>query len=68
MDKNTIYIIVRILKAIIIIVGMPFLILDLISWFKTKDNKKIKRAAVIIVGIFILLMMLTGLEFIIAYN
>jgi peptidoglycan biosynthesis protein MviN/MurJ (putative lipid II flippase) len=68
MDKNTIYIIVTILKTIIIIVGMPFLILDLISWFKTKDNKKIKRAAVIIVGIFILLVMLTGLEFIIAYN
>jgi hypothetical protein len=68
MDKNTIYIILTLLKALIIITGMVFVILNFISWRTTKDGKKLKKAAIIFGGIFLSLVILTGIEFIMAFN
>jgi len=68
MNKNTIYIILTLLKALIIITGMVFMFLNLISWRKTKDGKKLKKIAIIFGGIFLSTMILTGIEFIVAFN
>ncbi len=68
MDKNTIYIILTILKAVIIITGMVNICLNFISWRRTKDGNKLKKIAFIFGGIFLSLIILTGIEFIIAFN
>jgi len=68
MNKNTIYIILTLLKAVIIISGMVNIILNFISWRKTKDGNKLKKIAFILGGIFLSLLILTGIEFIIAFN
>lgn len=68
MTKNTIYIILTLLKALMIIAGTVFIFLNLISWLTTKDDKKLKKAAIILVGVFLTLIILTGIEFIIALN
>ncbi|MGN6178932.1 MAG: hypothetical protein ACTHNW_07110 [Mucilaginibacter sp.] len=68
MDKNTIYIILTLLKAVIIIVVMVYVSLNLTSWWNTKDGKKLKKAAIIFGGIFLSLLILTGVEFIVALN
>lgn len=68
MDKNTIYIILTLLKAVIIIVGMVYVSLNLTSWWNTKDGRKLKKAAIIFGGIFLSLLILTGVEFIVALN
>lgn len=66
--RNIIYIILTILKAVIIITGMVFLIKNIALWLTTKDNNKLKKAAIIFGGIFLSLIILTGIELIIAYN
>jgi len=68
MNKNTLYIILTLLKAIIIISGMVYLFLNFTSWRRTKDGKKLKKVAIIFGGVFISLLILTGIEFIIAFN
>lgn len=68
MDKNTIYIVLTLLKAVIIIAGMVYVSLNLISWWKTKDGRKLKKAAIIFGGFFLSLLILTGVEFIVALN
>ena len=47
---------------------MVFVILNFISWRTTKDSKKFKKAALIFGGIFLSILILTGIEFIIAFN
>ena len=66
MDKSTLYIIITLFKAIIVITGMVYVWLNLISWRNTKDGRKLKKAAIIFGGIFLSIIILTGLEFIIA--
>jgi hypothetical protein len=66
--RNIIYIILTTLKAVIIITGMVFLIKNIALWLTTKDSNKLKKAAMIFGGIFLSLMILTGIEFIIAFN
>jgi membrane-associated PAP2 superfamily phosphatase len=68
MNKNTIYITITLLKALIIITGMVLISLNLISWRKTKDGKKLKKAAIIFGGIFLSTLILTGIELIVAFN
>ena len=68
MNKNAIYIISTLLKAVIIIIGMVNIFLNFISWRTTKDGNKLKKIAFIFGGIFLSLMILTGIEFIIAFN
>lgn len=68
MNKNDIYVTITLLKALIIITGMVFVILNFISWRTTKDSKKFKKAALIFGGIFLSILILTGIEFIIAFN
>jgi hypothetical protein len=68
MNKNVIYITLTLLKALIIITGMVFVFLNFISWQTTKDGKKLKKAALIFGGIFLSIVILTGIEFIIAFN
>jgi hypothetical protein len=68
MNKNTIYIILTLLKAIIIITGMVYMFLNFISWRRTKNGNKLKKAAIIFGGIFLSLLILTGIEFIIVFN
>ena len=62
MDKNTIYIVITLLKAIVIITGWVYMVLNIISWRKTKDSKKLKKAAIIFGGIFLIVLILTGIE------
>ncbi|MEO7216089.1 hypothetical protein [Mucilaginibacter sp.] len=68
MDKNTIYIIMTLLKAVIIITGMVYLFFNFIAWLRTKDGKKLKKAAIILGGIFLSILILTGIEFMIVFN
>jgi hypothetical protein len=68
MTKNTIYIILTLLKAAIIITGMVYLLFNLISGIRTDDRKKLMKAAIIFGGTFLSLLILTGIEFIIALN
>jgi hypothetical protein len=68
MNKNAIYITITLLKALLIITGMVFVILNFISWRTTKDGRKFKKAALIFGGIFLSILILTGIEFIIAFN
>jgi len=68
MNKNTIYIILTLLKALIIITGMVFVFLNFILWRKTKDSRRLKKSAIIFGGIFLSLLILTGIEFIIAFS
>jgi hypothetical protein len=66
--KQAIYIFLTLLKAAIIITGMVYLFLNLISWTKTKDGGKLKKAAIIFGGVFLSLLLITGIEFIMASN
>ncbi|MDB5140274.1 MAG: hypothetical protein JWR12_2190 [Mucilaginibacter sp.] len=66
--KNTIYIILTLLKVLIIVPGMVFVTLNLISWWTTKDGKKLKKAAIIFGGVFLSILVLSGIEFIVAFN
>jgi hypothetical protein len=68
MNKNTIYIILTLLKSVIIITGMVYAFLNFISWRKNKDGNKLKKAAIIVGGVFLSILILTGIEFIIAFN
>jgi hypothetical protein len=68
MNKNVIYIILTLLKALIIITGMIFAFLNYMSWRKTKDSKKLKRAAIMFGGVILSILILTGIEFIISFN
>jgi hypothetical protein len=68
MNKNAIYIILTLLKALIIITGMVLVFLNFISWRKTKDSRRLKKSAIIFGGIFLSLLILTGIEFIIAFS
>ena len=63
-----IYIALTLLKAIIIIVGMGFIILNLIFGFRDKDDQKFKKAGLIFLGICGSLTILTIIEFSIALN
>jgi len=67
MDKNTIYIILTLIKAIAIIVGMVFVFINLIPGIRG-DKKKLKKAAFIFLGICVSLTILTAIEFAIALN
>jgi len=66
--KSTIYIILTILKVIIIVPGMVFVNLNLISWLRTKDTIKIKKAAIVFAGVVLSILILSAVEFIIAFN
>jgi hypothetical protein len=66
--KSTIYILLTLLKAVIIITGMVYMFLNFISWRKTNDSKKLKKVAIIFGGIFLSLLIITCIEFIIALN
>ena len=63
-----IYIALTLLKAIIIIVGMCFIILNLIKGLRDKNNQKLKKAGFIFLGICGSLTILTIIEFAIALN
>ena len=68
MNHNFIYIALTLLKALIIITGMVFVFLNFISWRTTKDGKKLKKAAIIFGGVFLSIVILTAIEFIIAFS
>ena len=68
MSKTTIYIILRLLKATTIITGMVYVFLNFISWRKTKDVQKLKKALIIFGGIFLSILVLSAIEFIVAFN
>lgn len=68
MDKSTLYIGLTVLKALIVIVGIVFVLLNFASWLTTKDSKKMKKAAIIFGGMFLSIIILSGIEFIIALN
>jgi len=44
MNKQTIYIVLTLLKVVIIILGMVYLFLNVITWRRTKDAKKLKKS------------------------
>jgi len=68
MDKNTVYIIITLIKAIVIITGMVFIFSNFISWRNTRDSKKLKKAAIIFGSVFLSILVFTVIEFIIAFN
>jgi hypothetical protein len=68
MNKTTIYIILTLLKAAIIITGMIYVFLNFTSWRSTNDRKKLKKAAIIFGGVLLSIIILSGIEFIIALN
>jgi len=68
MSRNTIYTILSILKIVIIIIGIVVILMNIVSWRKIKDDKKIKKAAIVFGVIFLLTLIITIIEFVIAYN
>lgn len=68
MDKNTLYIILSLLKVAIIISGMVYLLLSFISWRRTRESKELRKIAIIFAGVFLSILILTGIEFIIIFN
>jgi len=66
--NSTFYIILTLIKAIGIITGMVYAFVNFISWRKTNDSKKLKKAAIIFGGVIMLIIVLTGIEFAIALN
>jgi hypothetical protein len=68
MSRTTIYILLTLLKAAIIITGMVYVILNIVSWRNTKDGKKLKKAAIIFGLVFLSVLILTTIEFVIAFN
>lgn len=68
MTRNTTYIILTVLKALLIITVMVFMFFNFIIWRSTKDEKKLKKIAIIFGGVILTLLILTGIEFIIALN
>jgi Ca2+/Na+ antiporter len=61
------YIFLTILQAIIIIVGLGFLLAFFIPGI-AGDKKKLKKAGLIFIGTWLLLLLISGVEFIIALN
>jgi hypothetical protein len=47
---------------------MVLMFLGFISWLKTKDSKKLKKIALIFGGICLSTMLLTAIEFVLAFN
>lgn len=68
MSRTTIYIVLTLLKAVIIIAGMVYVVLNIVSWKNTKDGKKLKKAAIIFGMVFLSILILTIIEFAIAIN
>ena len=68
MDKSGIYMALTALKALIIIVGMIFVLLNFASWLSAKDGDKLRKAALVFAGVFLSVILLSGIELIIALN
>ena len=68
MDKSTIYTALTVFKVLILIAGMAFVLLNFASWLTTKDGEKLKKAAIIFGGTFLSIVIISGIEFIIAFN
>jgi len=47
---------------------MIYVFVNFISWNKTKDSKKLKKAAILFGAVFLSIGILTSIEFIIALN
>lgn len=60
-------IIFLLLKAVMIIGCTIYVIVNLISWATTKDNKKLKKAAVAFGGTFLFIITLSVIEFYFIY-
>jgi len=67
MNRNTIYIILTLIKAIAIIIGTVFILINLIPGIRG-DKTKLRKAAFIFLGICVSLTILTAIEFAIALN
>jgi len=66
--NNTVYVIITLLKAALIIIGMVYSFLNFKSWLKTKDRGKLKKAIVLFGMVILSIIVLTGIEFIIALS
>jgi len=66
---NTIvYVILSIVKAVGIIIGMIYSFLNFWSWRKNKDPKKLKKALILFGGVILWIVIISGVEIIIAFN
>ena len=68
MSRNTIYIILTLLKVVILIIGLVKVNVNIFEWRRTKDRQKLKDAAIIFGAVFLAIMILTIIEFAIAFN
>jgi len=59
---QTIYVILTILKAAVITIGMGYCFLNLISWTRTKEGKKLKKAAIVFGGVFLSILVISIIE------
>jgi hypothetical protein len=66
--KSNIYIILTLLKVIVITIGMVYAFINFRSWRKTKDSKKFKKAAILFGGVVLSILIISGVEIIIAFN
>jgi len=66
--KTTVYITITLLKVAIIVTGMMYVISNFISWKRTKEGKKLKKAAIIFGGIFLSILILSAVEIVITFN
>jgi len=66
--NSAIYAILTLFKVVIIITGMVFVILNINSWRKTNDSKKLRKASLIFGGFFLSVLILTVIEFVIALS
>lgn len=66
MEMQTIYLMLTILKVVIVIGGMAFTLSRFFPGIARKDKRKIRQAAVFFVITWLLIVIITGVEFIIA--
>jgi hypothetical protein len=68
MTKNTIYIILTLYKVVLVIGGTSATFYFFISGIVKKDNAAFKNAGIVFVSIALMMILLTVIEFAIAYN
>jgi heme A synthase len=65
--NTTVYVILTIVKAVGIIIGMIYSFLNFWSWRKNKYSNKLKKALILFGGVILWIVIISGVEIIIAF-
>ena len=66
-NKSEMYILLTIFKALVLLTGLTFTVINFISGI-SDDKVKLKKAGVIFLATFLVFVLITAVEFVIAFN